>query len=313
VIFLSITVLLFLFGCTGTNSLVSREIDFSATQPGLVKVMTFNIRVGDAWWLDGFNCWNNRRNIVIDTLEENAADVISLQEALSFQVQQIQKAFPQYTGYSVGSSNGKQRGPTCAIFYRKDRFRLVDSGTFWFSRTPDKPGSRCWGNLWPRICSWVHLVDTSDETGFYVYNLHLSCMSQNSRSKSVRLLASQIASRESQDPFIVMGDFNMELGNPAMKYLQNIGYETPCRRMVDAWQSVHSNRKKVGTYHSFTGKTRCPRIDHIPISEHLQAIDIDIDRYALNGRYPSDHFPVTATIRVPTKSLVSMKTPSPNL
>jgi endonuclease/exonuclease/phosphatase family metal-dependent hydrolase len=91
----------------------------------------------------------------------------------------------------------------------------------------------------------------------------------------------------------------MELDNPAMKYLQKIGYETPYPRMVDAWMSVHPDDTNTGTYHKFKGRVSGRRIDHIPMSEHVQALDVRIDRKTLNGRYPSDHFPVTATIRIP--------------
>lgn len=300
------TVLLILSGCTEQKIIVSRDVQFSSPQTGVVKVMTFNIRVGIAFW-DGWNCWDNRRHMVVDTIVDNAADVIGLQEALDFQIEQIQQALPQYSGYAVGRSDGKQRGEACAIFYRKNRFRLLDSGTFWFSKTPLKPGSKHWGNLFPRICSWVHLVDKAGGTGFYLYNVHLDNLSQNSRNKSVRLLARQVAARKTRDPFIVMGDFNMELDNPAMMYLQKIGYQTPYPRMVDAWLSVHPNEQGIGTLHNFSGRHTGPKIDHIPMSENAQALEVHIDRYTLNGRYPSDHFPVVAKIRVPAKRSTSVQ------
>ena len=70
--------------------------------------MTFNIRTGEAWWLDGWNCWHNRRKIVIDTLAENTADIIGLQEAVDYQLEEIQQALPQYSKYAVGRINGKK-------------------------------------------------------------------------------------------------------------------------------------------------------------------------------------------------------------
>ena len=95
-----------------------------------------------------------------------------------------------------------------------------------------------------------------------------------------------------------MGDFNMELDNPAMMYLQKIGYQTPYPKMVDAWLSVHPDEPSVGTRHNFGGRSTGPKIDHIPISENAQALEVNIDQYALNGRYPSDHFPVVATVQL---------------
>ena len=73
--------------------------------------------------------------------------------------EQLQQAFPQYAYYSAGGVDGKNRGQTCPIFFRKDRFELIDSGTFWFSDRPDKPGSQGWGEPVPRFCSWVQLAE----------------------------------------------------------------------------------------------------------------------------------------------------------
>ena len=128
-----VVALLVLSGCASQKSIVLRDIQFSSPQAGVVKVMTFNIRVGIAFW-DGPNRWNKRKQIVVDTLIDNAADVIGLQEALDFQVEHIRQALPQYSRYAVGRNNGKQQGEACAIFYRKDRFTLLDQGNFWFSR-----------------------------------------------------------------------------------------------------------------------------------------------------------------------------------
>jgi len=303
----SAAALLILCGCAGQKRIVCGQVRFPRAQTGTVRVMTFNIRTATAWW-DGRNHWSKRKQIVVDTLADNAADVIGLQEALDFQLEQIEEAVPEYSTYAVGRNNGKQRGETCAILYRKDRFDLLESGTFWFSDTPSKPGSRDWGNIFPRICSWVHLVDKADKAGFYVYNLHLDNWSQNSRKKSVRLLAARIAARKTRDPFIVVGDFNMDLDNPAMRYLQEVGYQSPCRRMVDAWVSANSDEKGIGTYHRFTGATSCPRIDHIETSEYARVLDARTDRRVLNGRYPSDHFPVTATILLRTTDYSSIRT-----
>jgi endonuclease/exonuclease/phosphatase family metal-dependent hydrolase len=291
-IFLSFIVLLILCGCSGQQQAIrSRDVKFSSPLAGVVTAMTFNIRVDTI--LDGPNRWNNRKQLVIDTLADNAADVVGLQEGLNFQVEQIQRALPQYANYSAGRNDGKQRGESCAIFYRKDRFTLVDSGTFWFSNKPSKPGSKGWGNIPPRICSWVYLVERGSLTGFYVYNLHLDNLSQRSRRKSVQLLAKRVGARKTDDPFIVMGDFNMELDNPAMQYLQQIGYP----KMVDSWQSVHpGERRGTGTRHGFRGGVSGPKIDHIPISESARALEVSIDRRRVNGRYPSDHFPVIAKI-----------------
>lgn len=293
--FLSLPAILIIAGCSGSQQIKTiKAIQFSPSPPGIIEAMSFNIRVDT--FLDGFNGWNSRRQLVFKTLADNAADVIGLQESLDHQVRQIQQALPQYSHYAAGRNDGKQKGESCAIFYRKDRLTLGDSGTFWFSDTPSKPGSKSWGNLWPRICSWVYLTEKATGAGFYVYNVHFDVFSQNSRQKSSELLARQIAARKTPEPFIVMGDFNMGLDNPAMVYLENINSETPYPRMRTAWQLLHPGLTAEGTRHSFRGSISGPKIDHIPICDSAHALDVKIDRRKINGRYPSDHFPVIAKI-----------------
>lgn len=286
--------LFILSGCASQKRVTSQTVRFTPSRSGEMKVMTFNIRVDTL--IDGWHRWKQRKDLVIDTLTDNAADVIGLQEAKNKQLQGIRQAMPQYATYAVGRNNGALKGESCPILYRKDRFQLTDSGTFWFSNTPSKPGSKDWGNLWPRICSWVHLIDKNAGTGFYVYNVHLDNLSQNSRERSVRLLAGRIAARKNTDPFIVMGDFNMDMDNRAMRYLQKIGYKTPYPKMMDAWSLINVQNSGIGTRHGFRGRTSGPKIDHIPLCENTVPLAVKIDRRSYNGRYPSDHFPVIATI-----------------
>lgn len=288
-----LTTLCILAGCGPQKRVAPRTVRFTPAPSGEVKVMTFNIRVDTV--LDGFHRWKQRKQLVVDTIKSNAADVIGLQEAENDQVQLIQHAMPQYSNYAVGRNNGQQKGETCAIFYRKDRFLVLDSGTFWFSNTPTDPGSKDWGNLWPRICSWVHLLDRSTRTGFYVYNVHMDNLSQHSRELSVRLLAGKIATRKTKDPFIVMGDFNMEPDNPAMRYLQEV--QSPYPRMYDAWAAVHFREPEIGTRHGFRGNSG-PMIDYIRLCENIVPLEAQVDQRNFDGKYPSDHFPVIAKVRI---------------
>lgn len=295
-LYLLLATALILSGCVENKKFASTDVRFQSTQPNVVKAMTFNIRTNTV--LDILNSWSKRKNLVVDIIADNAPDVMGLQEARNSQIEHIQRAFPQYEKYSAGRDDGMKKGEACPIFFRKDRFALIDSGTFWFSSTPEKPGSKRFGNLFPRICSWVHLVDKNASRGFYVYNLHLDSISQSSRQKSICQLAAHLAKRATKEPFIVMGDFNMEIDNPAMDYLQKIGHDTPFPKMTDAWLSVNYGRLKAGTHHKFSGKSDCPKIDHMPISENARVLEVIIDQRSRNGKYPSDHFPMIARIKL---------------
>ncbi len=295
-IFASVSILFAVSGCRCGQyySFVPALRPDSPSQPGVVKVMTYNIRVDTI--ADGFNAWRTRKDRVTETIRENSADVVGVQEALDYQVWGIQQALPQYRNYAAGRNDGKRDGETCAIFYREDRYTLLDKGTFWFSDTPSVPGSRDWGDMWPRICSWVRLAEKDSGMAFYVYNVHMAAFSDNAREKSVQLLAKKVAARKTDDPFIVMGDFNMELDEPGMLYLQQIGVTTPYPKMVDAWVSLNPRQKKPDTTKGLFGMFGGSQFDHIPICETARALEVKIGRRKVAGRYPSDHFPVIAKI-----------------
>jgi endonuclease/exonuclease/phosphatase family metal-dependent hydrolase len=280
------------FSLAGCSCGQPRTIQFPPSQGDQIKAMTFNIRT--ATMLDLWNHWVFRRQGICQTITANAPDIFGVQEAQPSQVSDIEKVLPQYSSYSVGRVNGRQRGETNAVFYRRDRFTLLDSGTFWFSDKPDKPGSRGWGNIFPRICSWVYLRERNTGEGLYVYNMHLDVFSQRSRANSIALLAAHVKARRTNDPFILMGDFNMKDDNPAMALLDEMGcYSAGFGKQLAA---AVATGKDIGTRHEFMGS--CPRIDHIRLSKGLRGNELTVDRRRVNGGYPSDHYPITALVRL---------------
>jgi len=282
-------------GCGKGSEKMDRAVS-SSSQPDTLKAVTFNIRYGTAD--DGPNRWDRRRESVFALLAEYGADVLALQEALDFQVEQVGRALPAYDYVFVCRDDGKRAGESCPIFYRKDRFERLEAGTFWFSDTPDVPGSKHWGNQIPRICTWICLQERSSRRPLWVYNVHLDHQSQSSREKSIRLLAERMASLPAGSAVIVLGDFNMELSNPALVPL--LSEQGPALR--DAWQALDPDRQPVGTWHDFGRRLDTAKIDHIFIPKGLSVLQAEIDQRTFEGRYPSDHFPVWAVLRWPPKS-----------
>ena len=282
--------------CMQPERIVRRQIQFDNNAPGEVRIMTFNIRRGTAD--DGANHWSRRKELVFDTLAYHGADVIGLQEAVDFQIYEIKRALGQYKVIWTGRDDGRQAGEACPIFYRRDRFTLTNSGTFWFSNMPWKPGSMHWGNTYTRICTWARLNETATGNNFYVYNLHLDHASQSSREHSVQLLLKELVNRKHPDSAVVMGDFNMEIDNPAMAPLQRIGAKLVNEPMVDVWGYLHPEQPSVTTYQAFGANPDGPCLDHIFVEETTEIIEAAIDTRSFDGRYPSDHFPVIATVRI---------------
>lgn len=270
-----------------------------------LRVMSFNIRCGDAD--DGENRWEKRREMVFDVIRDYQPDVVGLQEAIRFQIDQIRKALPEYSEIGVGRKDGKTEGEYAAILYRTERFNADESSTFWFSDTPDVPNSKHWGNRITRICTWAGLTEKDSSRSFYFYNLHLDHRSQVSRERSVEFLAGRIQGRKCPEPVIVTGDFNAGEDNPVILYIKGSCPLTDKDNrksfnpvvMADTFRLLHPDAADVGTSNRFVGRRDGEKIDYIFVSPGIRVLEAKIVHTQRNGRYPSDHFPVTARVVIP--------------
>ena len=272
-------------------SLLLTQITASAFE---VDALTFNIRFDNA--NDGGNAWPKRAVMVGEWIKSESPDVIGLQEALRHQINDIRKMARSYSEYGVGRDDGKFRGEHCSILYLKDRFKLdkKDCGTFWFSDTPEKIASKSWGNEIPRICTWVRLIEKKTNKGFYVYNVHYDHRSQPSRLGASKLIIEKISKRkQSNEPIILMGDFNAAENNPAIKIFK----EEPLK-LLDTFRVVKPDEEMVKTFHGFRGGSYPGgKIDHVFILPNTAKISsASIVRFNKDKRYLSDHYPVRAKL-----------------
>lgn len=273
--------------CAGLLLVVAIAAPASAQQD--LRVMSFNIRYGTA--KDGPNHWDLRRDFLVEVISAEAPDVIGVQEALHGQLVFLLAQLPAYAMVGVGRDDGKEAGEYSAILYRKDRLTVQQSDTFWFSDTPRAVASTSWGNRIPRICTWARFATPTGAT-FYVYNVHLDHQSQPSREKSAALLRARIEAREPRAPFVVTGDFNAGEKNPAVHTL------TAGNFAIDTFRVKHPTASPVGTFTGFEhGRVDGEKIDYVFVSPDFSVDEAAIVRTARDGKYPSDHFPVTARIR----------------
>ena len=270
--------------------LLATALPAPAQERAPLAAMSFNIRYGTA--NDGENRWPLRREFLIDVMREQNADVVGLQEALDFQIDEIVAALPIYGVIGVGRDDGARKGEYSAILFRRDRFQVPDAGTFWFSDTPEVVASKSWGNNITRICTWARLIDR-DGRAFWHYNVHLDHQSQPSRERSAQLLRQRIdARRFPHEPVVITGDFNAGEKNPAVASMIAGG------AYVDTFRVKHPDEKNVGTFSAFDlAKTGVEKIDYVFVPAGTEVMRAEIVRTARNGRTPSDHFPVVAQIR----------------
>lgn len=270
------------------------------TEGGL-RVMTFNIRYDNAG--DGENRWEKRRDLVVKTIEAHGPAVLGVQEALKHQLDYLLEKLPRYESLGVGRADGESAGEFSALLYDPKRFECLAWETFWLSDTPSKPGSRSWGNGIPRICTWAKLRERASGRLLLVYNAHLDHRSQPSRARSLELIAARAAGelggsgRGDATPqaagLVIMGDFNASELSNEIRYIlgeESIG-------VVDTFRVLHREAKYVGTFNGFEGKADGAKIDYLLANGALEVVEAAIGRQHEEGRYPSDHFPVTATLR----------------
>jgi len=261
-----------------------------STDGTTMKVMTFNIRYGTA--NDGDNHWDRRKDFLVDVVRDEAPVVIGVQEALHAQLEYILQGLPDYAMVGVGRDDGVRAGEYSCILYNRSALTLSRSDTFWFSDTPERVASRSWGNSITRICTWAQFT-TPQGRPLYVYNVHLDHQSQPSREKSAALLRARIAARDPKAPVIVTGDFNAGEKNAAVMTMLDGG------ELRDTFRVKQPDASPVGTFSGFKyGQTGGEKIDYVFASAEWEVLDAQIVRTSRNDRYPSDHFPVTATLRL---------------
>lgn len=256
-------------------------------------IMSFNIRYGAAD--DGEDSWPGRKEVVARVIGDSGADLVGVQEALVFQLRELSEELPSMGWVGAGRDDGIGGGEYAAILYRRERLRLLESGTFWFSDTPTRPGSASWGNEIPRICTWARFENPSTGSDFALFNVHWDHQSQASRERSAALLLDKI--RELGVPLgrvLVTGDFNAGEENPAFLSLLS-DTDVP---LQDSFRVLHPHATGVGTFHGFRGGIEGEKIDAVLVGVEWKVVEAAIVRRAFGGRYPSDHYPVTATLEL---------------
>jgi endonuclease/exonuclease/phosphatase family metal-dependent hydrolase len=262
----------------------------AGAEPDPITVVSFNLRFDTP--SDGPDAWPHRAYAVASLLRSQDADIIGVQEPLHHQLLGLDTMLPHHTWSGAGREDGRIGGEFCAIFFRRDRFYLIDQGTMWLSTRPLQRGSRSWRTLFPRIMVWVKLRDRESGQEFFVLNTHLDNRRSRARVRSARLIVEFVNEKTGGLPVIMTGDFNSRPHSPTMQTLTLA--PSPLRDAKDRSEKPH--RGPLSTWNGFREVAPNRRIDYILVTGHFNVHRHAILDERVNGRFLSDHLPVIATV-----------------
>ena len=254
---------------------------------------------------DGKDSWPHRQQLLAQTLHALTPDIIGVQECMDAQLDWVRNTFADYTimpGLPYGN-----HGPYeyAALALRNDLFTVTGHGNCFLSDTPHVQ-SRSWDCTWTRVANWVTVTHIPSGQALCICNTHLDHLGAQSRTESIHVIATQLAPL-AHLPTIIMGDFNVAPASAAHAALRGYGF-------VDSWQATgHADGPGVMTFHGFKGD-RWPSISGEPDDARIDWICSRDPHHLLNvvaayickdcdasGRYPSDHYFVTAQFALTTK------------
>jgi endonuclease/exonuclease/phosphatase family metal-dependent hydrolase len=257
-----------------------------------LRVMSYNIRCGSCERADDVNHWSRRKFLVADVIQKSDADVIGLQEAELFQVQDLASLLPDFDWVGVGRDDGKEQGEMTAVLVRRSAFDITSSKTLWLSPTPDRP-SKGWDAMLNRTLTLLQLKSrrTGQELNFL--NTHFDHIGKVARNESARLIAKTVQALGANGTVILSGDFNSNADFP--------GYQSLTSSLQDAARVSRTPLSGGGISFNGFGTDLQPnnKIDYVFVSPEVEVLSHRLITDLYDGLYPSDHFPVLVQVRLP--------------
>ncbi len=253
-----------------------------------INIASYNVRYDNN--RDTGNLWVDRLPKIASLIQYHNFDIIGVQEGLYHQLNGLKQALGEFEYYGIGRDDGKIAGEFSAIFFKKNRFAIIDKGNFWLSTSPDMP-SKGWDANIKRICTWVKLNDIQLGKTFFVFNVHFDHEGYMARRESSKLILQKIKAIALNSPVILTGDFNGDHDSEWYKTIQASSV------LKDAYFLVDKPYALNGSFNGFNTTTiKTGIIDHIFVTEHFKVSKYGLLTDTYFGKYPSDHFPVAITV-----------------
>lgn len=236
-----------------------------------LNVASYNIRMHNKKDYKSGDGWLQRVDELCDVIRYSNFDIFGAQEVCHDQLCDMQARMPEYAYIGVARDDGKTKGEYSPVFYKRDRFKLLNSGTFWLSETPDQV-SKGWDGHCRRVCSWGYFKERKSGRRFWFFNTHMDHRGVEARREGAKLIMRRIAEMCSKrDIVILTGDFNVPQGSEAYATILEDG------RLADAYEEAEIRFAPSGTFNGFkVGNSTDKRIDHVFISS-----DVKVERYGI--------------------------------
>jgi len=262
-----------------------------------VKYATFNIRYADGDRHTQHD-WKLRRDSLANFILKQNISICGMQEVLEDQLKDLRELLPKYDYVGVGRDDGKKKGEFSPIFYLKEEWKALKSGTFWLSPTPHIIGSKGWDAALPRIATWALLENNKNGKKIMAINTHFDHVGQVARVESGRLILKKTQELAENIPLILTGDFNV--GEDSDVY-----YSITHNEQFPIIDTFHSGAPHQGikyTWHNFAKikVNQCSKIDFIFVSPTIKVKNtfIPAESRKQDAFLMSDHNPVIATLQL---------------
>lgn len=266
-----------------------------AASPAKFNIMSFNIRYDNPE--DSLDNWQYRKDRAAKVIRFYDADILGSQEVLHNQLEDLKQRLPEYDVIGVGREDGKEKGEYSALWYKKDRFTVLDSGYFWLSETPEVAGSKGWDGACERIASWAKLKDNASGKEIFALNTHLDYVGVAARREGVSLILDKVAELSNGLPVVVTGDFNAEPESDVIKHVTDTSNP---KHLIDSRSVAPLVYGPSWSWHDF-GKLpydRRPLIDYVFVNNGVEVLKYGVLAETENEAFVSDHAPVLVTVEI---------------
>lgn len=266
---------------TPVANIVNPETLPEATKAQAVTVMTYNVYIKGS----GEKSPENRTDEVVANIRKYSPDSFGLQEADEGWMERLPAELSEYAYVGIGRNSNKGGGEASPVFYKKDKYELLDSGTFWLSKNPEK-ATRSWDAMFKRICTYAILKDKQTGFTYAHFNAHFDHLGVIARLESVAVVATKVAEICGDIPVVFTGDLNDAEGGDMYNRVLETGFKDT--------KHLAKTASDCGTYHGYSDLTAKENaIDYIFVNAMVSDVEsYTVDTEKINGIYPSDHHPV---------------------